>query len=352
MTRKRILILLGSLALAVMLVVMACAAPAPAPAPTPTPTPEKPTYHFKFATDMPAQAPATVASISFAEAILEASDGRIVIDVHHSGILGDWIPVTGEIMKGTIEMGTTYVASVYDPRMEFMYLPFLVTSWEEVSELLSTGGALYEMYVEMGRDLGYETLSSFPSGFSGIGTTKAIPSPADPDVAKKMRIRHWAAKAPELTLARLGFVTTVVPWADVYPALETGVAEGYYGGDILAAYDMFRDVINYWYDYRGFYYSFFFVINLDLWNSLSPEDQKIISDAALYAERTQILKAEEVEVSYAQKLTDYGIEVIVFTDEEYANFRAVLIEDVWPELESMIGKKLMDKTSAIAGRTK
>jgi len=345
---KRLLMLIGSLCLILVLVTLLL--PACAKEEAPPEAAEEATYHFKFATDMPAPAPATVASISFAEAVLEASDGRIVIDVHHSAILGDWIPVTGEVMKGTIEMGTTYVASVYDPRMEFVYLPYLVTSWEEVSELLSTGGALHDMFVEMGRDLGYETLCSFPSGFSGIGTSEAIPSPADPDVAKGLKIRHWAAKAPELTLARLGFITTVVPWADVYPALQTGVAEGYYGGDILAAYDSFRDVITHWYDYRGFYYAFYFIINLDLWNSLSPADQKIISDAALYEEHTQIVRAEDVEKAYAQKLTDYGIEVIVFTDEEYANLKAVMVKDVWPGLEVMIGKKLMDEAIAIVGQ--
>ncbi len=379
-------ILLIPLALLLVVSLVACAAPAPEPAPAPAPTatvtgpattvtapattvttpattvtapattvtvpvpapaPEKPTYHWKLAQPFPPEHPSTVATIKFVENILEASDGRIVIDVHHSGILGDWVPTIGEVMKGTIEMAVVWPPTVYDPRADLVNLPALLTTWEDVTENLGLGKPLLELYAGIGRALGYEIVAVFNSGFSGIASSEPIPSPADPDAPKGLKIRHWAAKPPELILARFGFVTTIIPWADVYTAMQVGVVDGFYGGDIFAAYDMFRDVIDYWYDYRFYLYFDETIINMDLWNSLSAEDQKIIRDAGLELERERNEELVEMEKAYEQKLTDYGIEIIKFTDEEYAMFRAVLIEDVWPELESIIGKKLMDDAAAI-----
>jgi len=322
---------------------------APAPTPTPTPAPPKLSYHWKLAQPWGPEHPCCIASLKFAEDILEASDGRIVIDVHHSGILGDWMPTIGEVMKGTIEMSVVWPPTVYDPRADLVNLPGLVTTWDDVAANLGLGDPLLELYAGIGRQLGYEIVAVFNSGFCGIASSEPIPSPADPDVPKGLKIRHWAAKAPELTLARFNFVTTIIPWADVYTALSVGVVDGVYGGDILAAYDMFRDVISDWYEYRFYFYFDETIMNLDLWNSLSAEDQGIIRAAGLALENKRNNEAIAMEKDYAQKLTDYGINVTIFTDEEYAKFREVMVADVWPELEDRIGKKLMDEAIAIVG---
>jgi len=344
---KRLLMLIGSLCLILVLVTLLLPACAKEEAPAEV---GESTYHWKLAQTWGPEHPSTVASTKFAKDILEASDGRIVIDVHHSGILGDWVPTIGEVMKGTIEMSVVWPPTVYDPRADLVNLPGLVTTWQDVTDNLGLGDPLLELYAGIGRGLGYEIVAVFNSGFCGIVTSEPIPSPADPDVAKGLKIRHWAAKAPELTLERFNFITTIIPWTDVYTAMQVGVVDGVYGGDILSAYDMFRDIATNWYEYRFYFYFDETVMNLDLWNSLSPADQKIIRDAGLELERKRNEEAVEMEKDYAQKLTDYGIEVTIFTDEEYANFRAVMVEDVWPELETMIGKKLMDEAIAIVGQ--
>lgn len=347
MKNKRLLMLIGSLCLILVLVTLLLPACAEEEAPAEV---GEATYQWKLAQTWGSEHPSTVASIKFAKDILEASDGRIVIDVHHSGILGDWIPSIGEVMKGTIEMAVVWPPTVYDPRADLVNLPGLVTTWQDVTDNLGLGDPLLELYAGIGRGLGYEIVAVFNSGFCGIVTSEPIPSPADPDVPKELKIRHWAAKAPELTLERFNFVTTIIPWTDVYTAMQVGVVDGVYGGDILSAYDMFRDIATHWYEYRFYFYFDETILNLDLWNSLSPADQKIIRDAGLELERKRNEEAVEMEKDYAQKLIDYGIEVTIFTDEEYANFRAVMVEDVWPELETMIGKKLMDEAIAIVGQ--
>jgi TRAP-type C4-dicarboxylate transport system substrate-binding protein len=340
---KRLMI--GGLALAIIvsLVAVACAPPAPPEGEKPS----NPTYHFKLAQPNPAESPSTIASIAFAKAVLEASDGRIVIDVYHSAQLGDWVPVTGEVMRGTIEMAITWQPAVYDPRADFMNLPYLTITWDEAFQTLGREGAIQAMFADIGRGLGYETVGVFPDGFCGIITSKAIPSPADPDVAKPLKIRIWASRAADLAMSRLGFTTTVIPLADVYTAMQMGVVDGLTGSEIVVAYYQYRDVMKYFYAYNWYFYCDYTIINMDLWNNLSAQDQKILWDAGAEMERIQDAAAVEQEKAYAQKMRDYGIEVIFFTDEELAKMAAVMMKDVWPELEPMLGKKLIDDAAAI-----
>ncbi len=91
-------------------------------------------------------------------------------------------------------------------------------------------------------------------------------------------------------------------------------------------------------------------MNAQLFHSLSAEDQGIIMSAAKEAQDTRMAEAEASEAEFTQKFRDYGVEVVEFTQAEYDNFRNVAAADVWPELQPLIGKALLDQAvAAIAG---
>lgn len=344
MRTKRLLMLLGSVCLAVMLVVpiaLGCGEPAPEPASVPT-------YQWKLATNPPPDHPLGKSCLRYADKVREATNGRIDITVHAAGSLGDEEIVAPELMRGTIEMQAGSAPAEFEPRLEMVFLPYMVTTWDQVIGVQGTGGDLFNLYSELMRDLNIEVLSIFQCGFGGIGlrTDEMPPSPENPDIDKKMKIRIWAAKTPELLVQRLGYMPTPIPFKDVPSAMQMGVVDGVYGSDILSAYEEFRDVLTYWLEYRAFQYGYYYSINLDLWNSLSPEDQKILKDIAVEEERLQNAAIQAVEEEYTKKLTDYGVEVITFTPEELANIAAIVQRDVWPELEPMLGKEVMNEIIA------
>ena len=115
---------------------------------------------------------------------------------------------------------------------------------------------------------------------------------------------------------------------------------------VLDTYSTFRDVMKYWLPYRGNYNVENIYMNLELLNSLSDEDQQIIRQAAKEVSELRFGDAEAEEKTGAQKMRDYGIEVVEFTPAEYDAMAEAVVEDVWPELESMVGKKLMDEAIA------
>ncbi|MFC1912076.1 TRAP transporter substrate-binding protein DctP [Chloroflexota bacterium] len=369
-------ILLIPLALVLIASLIACAAPAPAPAPTTTvtapapapttttvtapapapttttvtaPAPDKRSYHWKYSGLRSPEHFISLEIEAFVDRIAELSDGRIQIDYHPANVLGDWVTVFGEVMRGTIEMQMTSYNTVHDPRLNVVWIPYGVTNWEEADSVYSPGGFIWEKSYDMNRALGVETLAAIPSGFIGMGASKLPPSPGDPDVNKGMKIRVWGAIPPEKLMERFGYLPTVMPWSEVFSALQMGVIEAAYGPSVISAYDNIRDVISYWLPYRGNYESHISIMNAELFDSLSYEDQDIIMTASSEWRAVRSAAAEAQEQEYIQKMTDYGVEVVEFTQAEYDNFRVIAAADVWPALEPIIGKALLDEALAAIG---
>jgi len=344
---KKLVLVLLVLLVSLSAFLVACAKPAPAPAPKPAPAPAaKQSYKWKFSVHRSPTDVMTLGAKEFAKKIGDRSGGRMVIDVFDSNALGDWIPVFEEVMKGTVQFQNTSYSTVHDPRLDIVWIPYLVKNWAEVKKAYVPGGWVFDTSAEMNRTLGVEVIAALPEGFIGMGAKKMPPSPGDPEVKKNMKIRVWGAIPPEKLMARLGFLPTIMPWAEVFTALQTGVVEAVYGGSVNATYDTVRDVIKYWLPYNGHFENMITVMNLKLLNSLSAEDKKIVLDAANEWFQAQTGKAEDVEKQFTQKMKDYKIEVYQFSDAEYKAMAAAAAKDVWPAMQPLIGKTLLDQATA------
>ena len=344
MWRKwQILVGVGTAAILLISLIPGCAPAAPGEGAPPGG--EKPSYHWRLSNDMPPESIETMACERFAEKVGDASGGRMVIDVYPGGILGDWIAVQEEVMKGTIDMAWSAMSSIWDPRADIVYIPYLVISWEEATKAYAAGGFIYDQFSEMGKGMGFHVLSCYPRSWMGLGTVERPPSPKDPDVPKNMKVRVWACKPAELIMKRFGYIPTVLPWADVFSSLQLGVIDGVYT-DLADAYDCQRDLINYWVYDRSLFEGHFCIMHKDLFDSLSSEDQQILVDTALAEQNAEMEVAEQRDEEYMQKFRDQGTEIILFTPEELNKLRDMAIEELWPELYDTMGKILIDDAAA------
>ncbi|MBA7543706.1 hypothetical protein ES705_36043 [subsurface metagenome] len=118
MTRKKILILLGSVCLALTMMVMACAAPAPttpapttpAPPTTPPVTPAPPATPVEFEWRLqgsfgPGDHEPEVGIPSFVQFIEEQSNGRLTIDFFYDGEIYAGENMLSALGRGLTEMG-------------------------------------------------------------------------------------------------------------------------------------------------------------------------------------------------------------------------------------------------------
>jgi len=148
-------------------------------------------------------------------------------------------------------------------------------------------------------------------------------------------------KACELTWARLGYIPSTIPYAEAFSAIERGVADGQTGGPPFQGYQ-FRDIQKVWIQYNDYLEPWWFYMNLGLWDKLTKHDQGVLLEAAerQVSGRWDVFLKEDEE--YRGKMKEYGLQVLIPTDAELKAFAEAVRKDVWPQLEPLMGKTLVD----------
>jgi TRAP-type transport system periplasmic protein len=278
-----------------------------------------------------------------AEKVEEATDGKIKMDVFPMNQLGDYTQVFQEIQRGTIEMGLIFVPSEYDVMLEIGSLPFLADNYDDMRDQLSPGSYVYSLIDEAIAKLGIKLLRINGEGFIGIGSAKKPENYADAKADKDTLIRIAPLTVYRETAQDMGYRTTSIPYADTYSAIQTGVCDGWIGGSSEINYQVFKDVIKYYIPYNCLFDQTAFLINQELWDSLSADEQKIIQDAVDIEADLSFKDWQAIDKENMKLMTDYGIEILEFTDEEREALAEHIRNTTWPKLEDKFGKDVLDK---------
>jgi TRAP-type C4-dicarboxylate transport system substrate-binding protein len=247
------------------------------------------------------------------------------------------------IMRGAIDMALDPIAPQYDPRLNVTYyMPYVAETMEKAKVVFARDGFMVNLVNEIIEPMGMKGLGIYPVGSSGCTVSKVPPSPGDPDVPKNMKMRVMPLKLCELTWKRLGYLPVAIPWAEVYTALQTGVADGQMGGPPFQGYTV-RDVQKAWIQYNDFFEIYWFYMNKKLWDGLSKSDQQILLEAAdrQIVGRWKAIKDEDDK--YLEEMKKAGLQIIMLNDAELKKCAEVVRKDVWPEMEKIVGKIVMDK---------
>ncbi len=300
------------------------------------------TIKIRFAGQHPVDHMATASLERIKEAIAEKSDGRIEITLYPANQMGDYTQVYEEIMRGTIDMALISIPSQYDPRLEIGFIPYIAENYEAIKEVFAVDSYLFNEVSGLHSNLGVKFLGFFGEGFGGVGSSKLPDEPANFNVDKGLLVRVPPMDVFKFGAEDLGFRTTTIPYAETYAALQTGVADGWVGGPPNLNYLWFRDVIDYFLAYNNSFESTSFVMNDELFNELSPEDQKIIAEAIKEESEKSFDLAKQDEEKYKQMLRDEGIEVIEFTNEELKAMAENARKTTWPKLTDRLTEELVN----------
>jgi TRAP-type C4-dicarboxylate transport system substrate-binding protein len=247
-----------------------------------------------------------------------------------------------EVMRGSLQMAQICTSGQYDKKMEINYLPYLITTYEQLPKVFSPGSYFFNKYDEIHNNLGVKLLGIYVEGFVGIGTKKPPIKIADPMVRKNELIRVPPMDIFTLAIQDMNYKTTTIPYADLFSALQTGIADGWFGGTAELNYLGFRDAIKYYIPYNVCIENTSYLINKKYFNSMPKQYQKLIEDQFLKAARNSIRECEKQDKLYLKKLTDYGIKVLDLTDEQRAVIAKHIRNVTWPKYSDMYGKEIMD----------
>ncbi len=283
----------------------------------------------------------------FVDKVREDSQGRIDIVPYWGDVLGDWVWVMEQVSRGEIEMASNPVPTEIDPRLNCIHMQYVWLGYEGAKKALGPGGSLLGVYRDLAEQNNWYLLGTFPCGAYGISTKdKIVRTPED---AAGVKIRVMPVKACIYGFAAMGFSATPVPYSELYTALQTGLVDA--RAQSTPPEPMaFKDVITYHIrTYDNFEHNWA-VMNLDLWNSLSKEDQQILQNAA--DERLGWWwdnYLTEIEKPWLEQFdSQSGKEVVYLTDEEVATFAKRVREEAWPKMEELIGSALYQKIVSVA----
>ena len=301
-----------------------------------------PEMTLRFAGQVPTEHTATKLMHQIAEEVKEKTNGRIEIVVYPANQLGDYTLVYEELIRGTIDMAAISVPSQFDPRLEVTYINCFVRNFDEAKEVFAADGWLFKKMDELSSRLGVKLLGFQVEGFIGIGSTKPVNEPLNPDVDKGILVRIPNMDVYKLGAEAMGYKTVTVPWAEVYTALQTGVADGVDGMTPTAAYTMLKDVLKYWYDLNYSVENFNYMISQKTWDKLSPADQKVIADACAKVTEMSIELAKQDQEKHLELMRQAGIQVFTYSSEELKPI-FVKVSATWDKLADKFSKELIEE---------
>ena len=87
-------------------------------------------------------------------------------------------------------------------------------------------------------------------------------------------------------------------------------------------------------------------INMDVYNSLSAKDRKILDEKASEFEKRRWTKVEQDQDVYETLLGKAGAKVVKLTPKQLEAFAKRGRETAWPELKKVLGDKVFNEISA------
>lgn len=264
----------------------------------------------------------------FKERVDELSDGRIEIKHFPGDLLGDWETQETHVKEGSLDMCKAPASATFDLEMEFVRMPYVIFSWDGAKEVYGPGGGGEALLNEiMVRNNTY-CLGVEPEGFIVVvSKNEFTPLPGHESI-KKIKTRVMPAKVEEITGKTFGFSTLSMSWGEIHSAIMLGTIDAAMGPCYGEA-PLFKDVVKYQYNYNYGFAAAPWIINNDLWESLSAEDQEILQTAMREAIGIEWDRGVETEENAMAEMREAGVEIIDLTSEQLSANIEACRDQVW-----------------------
>ena len=283
---------------------------------TVVPSSAEPEVTLRFAGQFPVEHTSTKLMKQIADEVKEKTGGRIEIRLFPDNELGDYTLVYEDLVRGAIDMAAISVPSQFDPRLELHYINCFIRDFDEARKVFAADGWLFRKMDEFNSRLGVKLLGFQVEGFIGIGSTKPVNEPLNPEVKKGILLRVPNLDVFRTAAEAMGYRTITIPWDEVAGSLQNGFADGVDGMTPTAAYTILKGVLKYWYDLRFSIENLNYIVSMKTWEKLSEHDRKIIADACARVTAMSIDLAEKDQEKHLELLKEAGVEVYTYSAME------------------------------------
>jgi tripartite ATP-independent transporter DctP family solute receptor len=291
------------------------------------------------------------------EIVRQKTNGRINIKLYPgvSLVAGDQTREFTAIRQGVIDMaiGSTINWSPQIKELNLFSLPFLMPDYAAI-DALTKGPVGKDIFARLER-AGVVPLAWGENGFREVTNSKR--ELRRPEDFKGLKFRVVGSPLFLDTFSALGANPTQMSWADAQPALASGAVDGQENPLTIFTAAKLHTVgqknVTLW----GYVADpLIFVVNKEVWEGWTPEDRKIVRDAALEAGKYNLQLAREgmtgADPAVVKTIAGMGVKVVKLTPQERAAF-VKTTKPVYDKWAKQIGPELVKKAEAsIASRKK
>jgi tripartite ATP-independent transporter DctP family solute receptor len=305
-------------------------------------------FTIRMGIDSPPTEPTVIECNIAGEKIKARTNGAVEFSMFPSSALGAGTDMIAPVRSGAIEgyFFTSAVLAVIAPNAAISGIPLAFkdypTAW------MALDGDLGNWIKSEIRGAGLEPMAKvFDIGFRQIATQKRIDKVEDL-AGIKMRVPQSPLYVG--LFRTLGVLPATLNYADVYPALQTGVVEGMEGPIIGIYNSKMYEVTKFVAMTRHMWDGFWLTLNPAFWNKLSQPQRDIVTEELGLAAgrmREKIVKAED------QAQSDLKAKGMTITNPDMAAFRKKLVDagfykdwkakfkpEIWTALEQASGPSL------------
>ncbi len=286
----------------------------------------------------------------FKSLVETASGGDIEIKLYPNGQLGKDNEVIQQVRDGIVESAISSAGGIaqHYPLVGVFDIPFAfpnIAVANRVIDLRSDFGKKFSAGLE--KKTGLKVLGLIDSGGFFAFTNSKRPIKTVKDM-EGLRIRTMTLPTHQTIISSLGGKPTPLPWAEVYTALQTGVADGEMNPIPIIAFAKFDEVQKYLSITNHVITPYIWTINKAFYDGLKPEHRAIIDWAAEVASEagrgvSRVVEASERGLPKLAK----KMKVNAVSPEELKKFAAASQPAVRKLIEEKLGAEGVEMLNAM-----
>ena len=303
-------------------------------------------YVLKFSHVVSENTPKGKAALFFEKRLEELSKGKIDVQVYPNSQLYKDKAVLKAIRLNSVQMAcpsfSKFTKTV--PQLALFDLPFLFRDMNHVHKVQD--GAVGQKLKDMVAAKGFVVLNYWDNAFKQLTSNKkALLMPED---AKGQKFRIMSSKVLEAQFKAVGANPQVMPFSEVYSALQQGVIDGQENTNSNIYTKKFYEVQKYMTLSNHGYLGYLVVMSKKFYNSLPKDLQADVKQAMKEATEKERQYAKELDKSQLAKIEEYAkksgkLKIYTLNDKQKAAWKKAM-STIYPEFydNNKIGKDLIE----------
>lgn len=281
-------------------------------------------------------------ALMFKEEVEKATNGRVKVNVFHSGQLGSAREMFEGLQMGTQEIALVPTARIsgFAPELQLFDLPFLFPDRETGYKVMDgeVGTELLDKLTQQG----IKGVAFYEDGYKHFTANRPLKSVED---FKGVKFRTMESPIIISQFKALGAVPVPIDFAELYNSLQLGVVEGQENPLVTIESQKFYEVQSHLTLSGHAYLAHVLLFSNDWFNKLPEDIQEILIEKGREIAKWQRQAVQDEEVKYLETIKDFGTTIIELTEEQINELREAT-RSVHEEYSKEFGNEILENTYA------